>query len=119
MSAAALIRSARILTIRSSKEHEMKKTLAVVSLLAIAISILPAALAQAPAEKPKATSAAQSFQEMFDQSLKDKKGITLHVGGQVIGGAVTRVGPDFVELRSQEFARIVVRIDRIDAVAAH
>ena len=47
-----------------------------------------------------------------------KRGINLYVNGQVIGGAVVRLEPGaFVELRNQEFGRIVVRLDRIDGVA--
>ena len=97
----------------------MKKqlsTFVAVASLALALSFIPSAVAQAPA---KPAGAAASFQELFEKSLAEKKGITLYVGGQAIGGAVTRIGADVVELRSQEFARIVVRIDRIDGVAAH
>lgn len=85
----------------------------------VAATFLSPALGQAPPEKSKASAASASFKEMFDQSLKDKKGITLYLGGQTISGAVTRVGTDAVELRSQEFSRIVVRMERIDGVAAH
>ena len=102
----------------------MKKSLVHVAMLAsvlsLATALLAPALAQAPAEKPRAVGSAQPFQELFDQSLKEKKGLTLYIGGQSVGGAVTRmVGTDAVELRSQEFSRIIVRLDRIDAVAAH
>ena len=99
----------------------MKKklsTLVALSGLALSLSFLPAALAQAPAA-PKSAAASASFQELFEKSLAEKKGITLYVGGPVIAGGVTRIGADVVELHSQEFARIVVRIDRIDGVAAH
>jgi hypothetical protein len=87
--------------------------------LALTLSFLPSAFGQAPAEKPKASTASQSFQEFFEKSLSEKKGITLYVGGQTISGGVTRIGTDVVELRSQEFSRIVVRVDRIDGIAAH
>ena len=41
-------------------------------------------------------------------------------GSQAIGGAVVRIEAGaFVELRNQEFGRIVIRLDRIDAVALH
>jgi hypothetical protein len=40
------------------------------------------------------------------------------VNGQAIGGAITRVEPGkYVELRNQEFSRIVVRWDSIDGIA--
>ena len=38
---------------------------------------------------------------------------------QVPGGAVTKVGAETVELRSQEFSKIVVRIEEIRAAAIH
>ena len=90
-------------------------------LFSAAMLLLPA-LAQAPAppEKPKATSLSQAYQELFDLSMKEKKGLTLYVGGQAIGGGVTRViGNEAVEMKSQEFSKIVVRIDRIDGIAVH
>jgi len=83
------------------------------SALALAVALLAPALAQ---EKPKAGSA---FQDLFDQSMKEKKGLTLYVEGQVIGGGVTKVGAETVELRSQEFSKIVVRIEAIEAAAIH
>jgi len=64
--------------------------------------------------------ARQAFQELFDVSAKSGKGLVLHVGGQTIAGVVTRViGDDAVEVRNREYARIVLRLDRIDAVAAY
>jgi hypothetical protein len=39
------------------------------------------------------------------------------VSGPTIGGAVTRVEPgQWVELKNQTYGKIIVRIDRIDAV---
>jgi hypothetical protein len=41
------------------------------------------------------------------------------VNGQTIGGAVTRVEPgQWVELKNQQSSKIVVRLDRIDGIAA-
>ena len=43
----------------------------------------------------------------------------LYVNGQTIGGGVTRIEPgQWVELRNQTYGKIIVRIDRIDAIAA-
>jgi hypothetical protein len=62
----------------------------------------------------------QVFKELLEMSLKEKKGLTFYVQGQVISGAVTRLlGEDAVEVRNREFNRIIIRIDRIDAVAAN
>ena len=45
-------------------------------------------------------------------------GVTLYVNGQTIGGAITKVEPGkLVELRSQEFSKIVVRWESIDGIA--
>jgi hypothetical protein len=97
----------------------MKTRFAKVAVLAVALTLAVALLAPALAqEKPKAPKASP-FQELFDQSLKEKKGLTLYLDGQSVGGAVTKVGPETVELRSQEFSKIVVLIDEIKAAAIH
>jgi hypothetical protein len=79
--------------------------------LAAALFGLAAVGAQALEQDPgieKALAAAQL----------DKRGITLYVNGQTLGGAVLRLEPGlWVELRNPQFGRIVVRLDRIDAVA--
>ena len=50
---------------------------------------------------------------------QDKRGITLYVSGQTIAGAVTKVEPgQWVEMKNQTSGKIVVRIDRIDGIAA-
>lgn len=66
-----------------------------------------------------AADAAAGIEQALNAALQDKRGITLYVAGQAIGGAVTRIEAGrWVELRNQTSGRIVVRIDRIDAVAA-
>lgn len=65
-------------------------------------------------------SAPASFVELLKASQRDKKGLTFHVGGQTIGGLVVKApGDGTVEVRNQEFGRIVIRLDRVDAVAIH
>ena len=57
------------------------------------------------------------FDEIFKQSMNEKKGVTVYIGGQTIPGVVIKVnGGDTVEMRNREVSRIIVRIDRIDAV---
>ena len=64
--------------------------------------------------------AEQAFQELFAMSKKDGKGLVFHIGGQSIPGVVTRViGDDAVEVRNREYGRIVLRLERVDAVAAN
>ena len=57
------------------------------------------------------------LQEVLQASLDGKKGVMVYVRGQNIAGVVTKMAEGFVELRSREYARIVVKIDSIDAVA--
>jgi hypothetical protein len=70
-------------------------------------------LSQAMAAEP-----AKGLEDALSAAMASKRGINVYVNGQTIGGAVTRVEPGvFIELRNQEFGRIVVRWDRIDGVA--
>jgi hypothetical protein len=70
-----------------------------------------AAVAQAAESDP--------FGEVLQASLAERKGVMIYANGQAIPGRVTKLGPETVELSSQEFRRIVVRRDRIDAVAGN
>ena len=66
-----------------------------------------------------AVDAAQGIEQALNAAQQDKRGITLYVSGQAIGGAVTRVEPgQWVELKNQTSNKIIVRIDRIDGIAA-
>ncbi|MGM9483317.1 hypothetical protein ACS5PN_19125 [Roseateles sp. NT4] len=66
-----------------------------------------------------AAEAAQGIEQALATALQDKRGITLYVSGQTIAGAVTRIEPGkWVELRNQQYGRIIVRLDRIDGIAA-
>jgi hypothetical protein len=66
-----------------------------------------------------ATDATQGIEQALASALQDKRGITLYVAGQMISGAVTRIEPGrWVELRNQQYGRMVVRLDRIDGIAA-
>lgn len=80
------------------------------SALAFTVVLASNAYAQTPV--------VQAYQELFTASQKEKRGLTFHVRGQTIGGAVVRViGNDAVEIRNQQFGRIIIRLDSIDAVA--
>jgi len=58
------------------------------------------------------------FAELFETSQTEKKGLTFYVGGATIAGIVAKVnGADSVEVRNQMHSRIVIRLDRVDAVA--
>ncbi len=57
------------------------------------------------------------IQQMLEFSLNEKRGITIFLAGQTIGGGVVKLSADAVELRSKEYTRIIVRIDAIQAIA--
>lgn len=60
----------------------------------------------------------QSFRELLERSEKDKKGLTFFIKGQAISGIVVKIiGSEAVEVRSQTFSRIIIRLESIDAVA--
>jgi len=67
----------------------------------------------------QAGDALQGIEQALNVALQEKRGITLYVNGQTIAGAVTRIeAGQWVELRSQQYGRIIVRLDRIDGIAA-
>ncbi len=74
-----------------------------------------AALMAAPAMAAKEETA--MFDELIKASMESKKGLTFYLDGQTIGGAVTKIGAGFVELRSQQYSRIVIKLDSVNAVA--
>ena len=83
-------------------------------------SVLLAASLIAVAPATLAESANDTIVELLEASLRDKKSVTLYLDGQVLAGRVVRlVGKDFVEIASREFSRILVRLDRVDAVAVN
>jgi len=66
-----------------------------------------------------AADAARGIEQALAAAQQDKRGITLYVSGQAIGGAVTRIEPgQWVELKNQASGKVIVRIDRIDGIAA-
>ena len=71
------------------------------------------------AGSPAHATPGDAFDQALDVSLKEKKGVVLYVKGQAIPGRVTKVDNENVELTSREFDRIVVRRDRIAAVAGN
>lgn len=59
-----------------------------------------------------------AYHELLQQSLNEKFGLSFYVKGQVIPGVVTRIGDDgTIEARNQTHERIVIRLDRVDALA--
>jgi hypothetical protein len=79
-----------------------------------AISAAAALAAAAPSAKAAET---DSLMDVLQSSMQLKKGVTIYVNGAQINCVVTRAGQDYVEGRSMERSRIVIRTDKIDAVA--
>lgn len=74
--------------------------------------------AQNPAAEFKAGECGAAFGDILAQSRSTKRGVKLYVKGEEVAGIVLdcpRNGT--VELKSQEYGRIVVRTDSIDAAA--
>lgn len=87
------------------------------TLAALMIAIVLAAAAQLP-DAYAQSQLMQNYQELFDKSLKEKKGLNFYVKGQTIPGVVVKViGTEAVEVRNQTYGRIIIRMDSIDAVA--
>jgi hypothetical protein len=83
------------------------------SLLACVAAMLVLGSGNASAAEP-----ASSIEQMLGAAQQDKRSVMLYVGGQAIGGAVLRIEPGrAVELRNQQYGHIVIRLDRVDAVA--
>ena len=81
------------------------------ALAALALTLLTGAASAADATR--------GIEQALAAAQQDKRGITVYVAGQTIGGAVTRIEPgQWVELKNQTASKIMVRLDRIDAVAA-
>ena len=57
------------------------------------------------------------FQELFDFSLANKRGLTFYVKGQTVVGYVTKISVRTVELCSQQHDRIILMLDQVDGVA--
>lgn len=66
-----------------------------------------------------AVTAPQGIEQALTAAQQDKRGITLYVSGQAVAGAVTRIEPgQWVEMKNQTSGKIIVRLDRIDGIAA-
>lgn len=57
------------------------------------------------------------FQELFERSRDEKKGLRVYFNGQSVPGLVASFDDRTIVLKNQEFDRIVVRVSSIDAVA--
>lgn len=59
------------------------------------------------------------FNELIEWSQTEKRGLTIFIKGQTVAGVVVKIiGDEAIEVRSQTYSRVVVRLDSIDAMAA-
>jgi len=58
------------------------------------------------------------IEQSLENSRNDKRGVTVYVGSASVAMVVTEIADGFVIGRSQQYERIVVRVDRIDAAMA-
>lgn len=92
--------------------HRTMTLLAVAAAFAIGTAAVPAA-----AQSGNALNAA-AVEEILNTSQTQKKGMSIYTGGQVINCLfVKRIDGNTIEVRNQQFGRIILRIDRIDAIA--
>ena len=68
-------------------------------------------------EQSAAVKMTEKWQSLFEWSQKERRGLTFYVQGNTIAGIVVTIGQDFVEVRNQEYGSILIKLDRIDAVA--
>lgn len=94
----------------------MRKVIRNIGLVAVLIAVLNYGV-MATAQAQPAVS--QTFREVFERSQKDNKGVMIYFRGQSIGGVVIKINTDSVELRNQQYGRIVIRLDSIDGVAGN
>jgi hypothetical protein len=81
-------------------------------------TILLAVILAGVAMTVSAAEPSKVLEDAFSAAIASKRGVTLYVNGQTIGGAITKIeAGKYVELRSQEFSRIVVRWESIDGIA--
>lgn len=82
-------------------------SLAIVLIVTVAGPIAPAGAQGKPDDALRAA---------LEESKASSKGLTFHIKGTTIGGAVTAYGDKFVTVKNQA-GIAVIRIDSIDAVA--
>jgi CBS-domain-containing membrane protein len=59
-----------------------------------------------------------AVEEVLNQSLTQKKGMAIYIGGQLINAIfVKRIDANSIEVKNQTHPRIIIRMDRVDAIA--
>jgi hypothetical protein len=57
------------------------------------------------------------MKKILEESQEAKRGVTLHISGSTIGGAVVRIiNNEIIELKNQSSSKIIVLVKSVDAV---
>ena len=57
------------------------------------------------------------FKELIERSQNEKRGLTIYLQGQTIGGIVTRIIDDeAIELSSLQYHKAIVRLETVEAM---
>lgn len=62
---------------------------------------------------------ATELQTLLERSKSGKTGLVFHLQGTTVTGVVREIHADAVLVSNQEYGRILVRLDAINAVSAH
>jgi hypothetical protein len=85
--------------------------------LLLTLAALPITALAVDAAPPKDFRAALKSQ--LEQSKESKNGLLFYIQGQTVPGVVKEVLDDAVIVSNRENGRIVIRLERIDAVAGN
>lgn len=110
-----------------------KRMMAMMAILTVTAVLIAGGLSvttqsQAPPEPKKPATAPSimvpmgscpaSFVELLKLSQEQKKGLTFYLHGQTVGGLVVKAAGDgTVEVRNQEFGRIIIKLEDVSAIA--
>jgi hypothetical protein len=101
----------------SEIDAERRRLLAELPLAAVLVgSGLGVTAAAASTTSPARSETMNALETSLENSRTQKKGVTLVVGGSTVAMLVTEVADGFVVGRSQQYDRIAVRLDKVDAV---
>lgn len=93
----------------------MPRTRSTVRRLALALCL---GLAFAGVAEARSSKTPDAYQGLLKESLEKKFGLTFYVNGEIIPGIVVKMDDDgYVEVRNQEHGRVIIRMDRVDAIA--
>ncbi len=97
----------------------LPKSLLVIVLVTLIITVTVFISQDTSAQNaPQEANMLSHYQELLNLSQNENKGLTFYVNGQTIPGLVTKiVGDEAVEVRNQMHDRLIIRVDRIDAIA--